>query len=197
MVDEKLILETKAEAKKFTKGDLILCEGDHSQYFYYLMEGELSIFNSTEEGKDFLQHKVVNGHFFAEPAVLLGKPLPGSVEVSSDKAKVLKIRQDIFLDYLKKNPEKMLEFTKSIAEKAWGKSQSLRNIVFLSPIKRVFNLLEDYKKERDYSGEKILIKLTRRELSNMAGLRIETIIRTVKKMEKEGQLEIRNGKVYF
>jgi hypothetical protein len=31
----------------------------------------------------------------------------------------------------------------------------------------------------------------------MTGLRIETVIRAVKKMEKEGKLEIVNGKIFF
>ena len=31
----------------------------------------------------------------------------------------------------------------------------------------------------------------------MTDLRTETIIRTIKKMERDGKLEIRNGKIYF
>ncbi|WP_374363993.1 helix-turn-helix domain-containing protein [Cloacibacterium sp.] len=33
--------------------------------------------------------------------------------------------------------------------------------------------------------------MTRKELSNMIGLRIETIIRTIKKMEKDGNLKVK------
>jgi CRP-like cAMP-binding protein len=43
----------------------------------------------------------------------------------------------------------------------------------------------------------MVIELTRKELSNMTGLRIETIIRTIKKMEKDGKLKIVNGKVFY
>jgi CRP-like cAMP-binding protein len=38
---------------------------------------------------------------------------------------------------------------------------------------------------------------TRKEMSIMTGLRIETIIRTIKKMEKETKVSIKNGKVYY
>ena len=197
MVEENLVRETHGEIKKAIKGERIVCEGDCSQYFFYLIEGELSVFNFTEEGKEFLQHKVMKEHFFGEPAVLLGKPFPGSVEVSSDKAKILKIKRENFLDYLLGHPEKLMEFTKSIAEKALRGSQSLKSIVFLNPEDRILNQLNDYRNSQGNPGEPLLIPMTRKEISNMTGLRIETVIRTIKKMEKEDKLSIKNGKVYF
>ena len=69
-------------------------------FFYYLIEGELSVYNFTPEGKEFLQHKVKEKHFFGEPAVLLKKPFPGNVEVTSEFAEILKIKRENFLQYL-------------------------------------------------------------------------------------------------
>lgn len=193
-ITENFIKETNAEIKKHEKNSLIINEGSTSLYFYYLLEGELSVYNLTPEGKEFLQHKVKENNFFGEPAVLLEKPFPGTVEVTSEFAKILRIKRENFLQYLKNNPDWSLEFTKSIAEKSIIKSNSLKNIVFLNPEDRIIKQLNDYKEGKD---EKIIIELTRKELSNMTGLRIETIIRTIKKMEKEGKLQIINGKVFY
>ena len=193
-ITENFIKETNAEIKKYEKNSLIINEGSTSLYFYYLLEGELSVYNLTPEGKEFLQHKVKENNFFGEPAVLLEKPFPGTVEVTSEFAKILRIKRENFLQYLKNNPDQSLEFTKSIAEKSIIKSNSLKNIVFLNPEDRIIKQLNDYKEGKD---EKIIIELTRKELSNMTGLRIETIIRTIKKMEKDGKLQIVNGKVFY
>jgi len=193
-ITENFIKETNAEIKKHEKNSLIINEGSTSLYFYYLLEGELSVYNLTPEGKEFLQHKVKENNFFGEPAVLLEKPFPGTVEVTSEFAKILRIKRENFLQYLKNNPDWSLEFTKSIAEKSIIKSNSLKNIVFLNPEDRIIKQLNDYKEGKD---EKIIIELTRKELSNMTGLRIETIIRTIKKMEKDGKLQIINGKVFY
>ena len=57
--------------------------------------------------------------------------------------------------------------------------------------------LRGLKKESDTPHEKVMIKLTRKEISHSTGLRIETVIRTIKKMEKEGKLEIINGKIFI
>ena len=193
-INDQFIFDTQAEIKKYSKGSLIANEGNKSLYFYYLIEGELSVYNFTPEGKEFLQHKVKEKNFFGEPAVLLEKPFPGNVEVTSDFAEILKIKRENFLQYLKNNPDWSLEFTKSIAEKSIIKSNSLKNIVFLNPEDRIIKQFNDYKEGAE---QKMVIELTRKELSNMTGLRIETIIRTIKKMEKEGKLEIKNGKVVY
>lgn len=193
-INDQFIFDTQAEIKKYSKGSLIANEGNKSLYFYYLINGELSVYNFTPEGKEFLQHKVKEKNFFGEPAVLLEKPFPGNVEVTSDFAEILKIKRENFLQYLKNNPDWCLEFTKSIAEKSIIKSNSLKNIVFLNPEDRIIKQFNDYKEGAE---QKMVIELTRKELSNMTGLRIETIIRTIKKMEKEGKLEIKNGKVVY
>ncbi len=194
--DDETIKATKAEVKKHNKGDVIMTEGDTSQIFFYLKQGELDVFNFTEEGKEFLQHKVQPGSFFGEPAVLLQQPFPGNVEVSSDKAEIIRIKRDDFIQFMLQNPQKLLDFTSSVAQKSLRKSLSLKNIVFLNPEERVIQQIKEYKKEQGITNdEKIFIHLTRKELSNMTGLRIETIIRTVKKMEKEGKLEIISGKI--
>jgi CRP-like cAMP-binding protein len=38
--------------------------------------------------------------------------------------------------------------------------------------------------------------MTRQQLANMTGLRVETVIRTIKQMEKDEKLSIVRGKVF-
>ena len=40
------------------------------------------------------------------------------------------------------------------------------------------------------------IKLTRQQIADMTGLRVETVIRTIKNLQAKGQLVIEKGKVY-
>lgn len=193
-IDSNFINETNADIKKYTKGSLILSEGSVSKWFLFLLSGELYVYNYTPEGKEFLQHKVQENQFFGEPAVLLEKPFPGNVVVISESAEILLINRDNLLQYLLNHPEWCLEFAKSVAEKNIIKSNSLKNIVFLNPEDRILKQFNDYKGEKK---EEMMINLTRKELSYMTGLRIETIIRTIKKMEKDGKLKIINGKVFY
>lgn len=197
LLEDDLLKQTKAEFKKYYKGDIIFSEGECSQFFHYLKNGELSVSNLTEKGKELLQHKVKAGSFFAEPAVLLGVGFPGNVEVCTEKAEIIKIPRDNFIIYLKENPEVLFNFTLSVANKSIKKSQLLKQIVLFNPEDRITQQLEDFKREMGQPGEKVLIQLTRKDLAHMTGLRIETVIRTIKKMEKEQKLEIVSGKIIY
>lgn len=197
VLEEDLLKSTNAEVKRYYKGDIILNEGDRSQYFLYLKEGELSVFNFSEKGKELLQHKVKEGRFFADPAVLLNQSVPANVQVCSEKVEIIKIQRDRLIEYLKAHPEKLFEFTISIAKKTVQKSLLLKQIVLYNPEDRILQQLHDFKKEHACEKERTMINFTRKEISQMTGLRIETVIRAVKKMEKEGKLEIVNGKIFI
>jgi CRP-like cAMP-binding protein len=84
-----------------------------------------------------------------------------------------------------------------MAKKTVQKSLLLKQIVLYNPEDRILQQLHDFKKEHSCEKERTMINFTRKEISHMTGLRIETVIRAVKKMEKEGKLEIVNGKIFI
>lgn len=188
------ITETEAIHSVSRKGEIIIEAGVRSPYFFYLLKGEVSVYSLTEDGKVFLHHKVQEKNFFGEPGVFLNIPFPGYINVISSKAELLMIKRENLIEYLKTHPEWSIEFINSMAEKSWRKSELLNDIVFLNPEERILRQFDKYKK---HGNEKIKIPLTRDEVSKMTGLRIETVIRAIKKMEKEGKLDIVKGKVYY
>ncbi|MEJ8590577.1 Crp/Fnr family transcriptional regulator [Riemerella anatipestifer] len=193
-VDSHFIEKTNAVKKRHYKDDIIVEEGVISRFFYYLKQGDLCVYHFTEDGKEFLQHKVKEHTFFGEPATLLEKPFPGTVKVTSKEALIIKIKRANFMEFLSSHPEWNIAFMKAIAAKALGKSDTLKNIMFQNPEEKILNLLNSYKKDKK---EETLIKLTRNEMAQMLGLTVETVIRTIKKMEKKGLLKILRGKVYY
>lgn len=197
VIDDQFLNESQALTKVYHKGETIIEEGSKALFFYYLKEGDLSVFNYGEDGKEFIQHQIQKNSFFGEPAVLLERPFPGSVEVTSAEATVFKIERKNFLDYLMRHPEQMLEFTKSMAQKSIIKTTNIRNLIFLNPEDRLLRHFSDLKKAQGTSNEDFLIDMTRQDLANLTGLRIETVIRTIKKMERDGKLIIKKGKIYF
>ena len=41
------------------------------------------------------------------------------------------------------------------------------------------------------------IKLTRQQIADMTGLRVETVIRVMRQLHEKGVIQIQKGKVYF
>ena len=59
-------------------------------------------------------------------------------------------------------------------------------------------VMKYYKKEHKPDPKlKVIIPFTRQQLADMTGLRVETVIRAVKKMEKEGKLSLEGHKIKF
>ena len=81
---------------------------------------------------------------------------------------------------------------------AHEKTMKLKSIVHLNPNERILQFLKIYKRNLGLdSDEKIIIDVTRKEMANSTGLAIETVIRAVKKMEREEKLQLINHKIYY
>ena len=52
-------------------------------------------------------------------------------------------------------------------------------------------------KENNLTQQRALIPYTRQQIADFLGLRVETVIRTLIKMEVEKSVEIRKHKLYF
>ncbi len=67
------------------------------------------------------------------------------------------------------------------------------------PGHRILSLLTYYKEKNTPPGDnsRIRIPFTRQQIADMSGLRVETVIRAVKRMEKEGKLVLEGHKIVF
>jgi CRP-like cAMP-binding protein len=67
------------------------------------------------------------------------------------------------------------------------------------PEHRLTTILNYFKSKIADDGDNhpVLIPFTRQQLADMTGLRVETVIRTIKKMEHSGKLELEEHKIKF
>ena len=49
----------------------------------------------------------------------------------------------------------------------------------------------------DLDDQKVQVPFTRQEIANMTGLRVETVIRSVKSLEEQGLLKIIDRKIIY
>ena len=65
------------------------------------------------------------------------------------------------------------------------------------PENRIATLLNYLKTEhKNFCGNCNQLDLTRQQIADMTGLRVETVIRTMRNMHDKGELVIAKGKVY-
>ncbi len=92
----------------------------------------------------------------------------------------------------------MLLVTQRIARELRFKLFMTKMICSYSPEEILFHLLNKLNDENKLiCGECHRLMLTRQQLANMTGLRVETIIRAMKNLEKKDKLTIVKGKVFI
>ncbi len=198
MFSKEIIEKFKVPKHIYRKKDILFQEDEIAKNLYYLLEGEVQIHNIDSEGKEFLITKVTEYEFLGEPPFLLELRYPATAIVMSETAEIYKFNMNEFNTFMIKNPELLIEFTKRIAKKAYEKTQKIKSIVHQNPQERILNFMKNYKRNLGKcADEKVTIDFTRKEIANSTGLVIETVIRTVKKMEKEGKIELVNHKIVF
>ena len=152
--------------------------------------------NCNEDGKEFIQGFFEAGESFGEPPLFDEGTYPASAE-ADEASVVIRLRKENFLQLLKENFEVHYCFTKLLAKRLRFKSLISKEISSYGPLHRVSTLLQEYKKSRMLVEDGFLkIDLTRQQIADMTGLRVETVIRSIRELQKKGKLKIERGKVY-
>ena len=185
----------RAKLMSLSKDELLFNEGQPATEYYQVEAGSVKMYSANQDGQEFIQGIFGPGESFGEPALIGKFPYPGSV-IAIEPSKIWKLSGDYFLQMLKENFELHLKMDQVLCNRLRYKSMVLSEISSYDPEHRILSLL-NYYKSKNGNGGKIIIPFTRQQLADMSGLRVETVIRTVKKMEKEKKLSLHAHKIVF
>ena len=180
------------------KDQVLFHDGDRATDYYQVEHGAVKMFIVSADGQEFIQGIFSAGESFGEPALIGKFPYPGSA-AAIEPSKVWKLAGDYFFQMLEENFELHLKLTQVLSQRLRYKSMVLSEISSHDPDHRIISLLKYYKAKNVPSAEntRVRIPYTRQQIADMSGLRVETVIRTVKKMEKEGKLVLDGHKIVF
>lgn len=196
MIDENLLLNHGAKRVVFSKGDQLFREGESALNFFQVASGEVKMNNYNEDGKEFIQGIFSIGQSFGEPPLLANVKYPANAEALSD-TEVFQLSKEQFLELLSSNPKVHLKITETLAKRLYYKAIMVSEISSQEPEHRILRII-DYLKHMDKVEGKFnyRLNLTRQQLADLTGLRVETVIRATKSLEKKGELQIKKRKVY-
>lgn len=194
----KILEKYHARLLNLRKDQVLFLEGDQARDYYQVEEGSLKMFIVSADGQEFIQGIFSAGESFGEPALIGKFPYPGSAKAITSSS-VWKLPGDYFLQMLKENFDLHIKLTQVLSQRLKYKSMVLSEISSHDPDHRIISLLKYYKTKNLTPGgnPRIRIPYTRQQIADMSGLRVETVIRTVKKMEKEGKLFLDGHKIVF
>jgi CRP/FNR family transcriptional regulator, cyclic AMP receptor protein len=196
MIDIDTLLACGAAYKKIAANEIIFKEGASAQFYYQLVSGSVRWVNINEEGKEFLQVMIEPGDCFGEPPLFDGQPFAATAIANEDSI-IIRLHCSIFHQLIKENPEIHFAFSKLLSERLRLKFLILKEMANHNPEHSISSLLSYFKQtKKNICPTCNKINLTRQQIADMMGLRVETVIRTIKSLQKKGLLTIDKGKVY-
>ncbi|PRZ24980.1 Crp/Fnr family transcriptional regulator [Flavobacterium granuli] len=197
MIATELLEKYGALSKSFNKSETIFEEGKSPTHYYQILSGEVKMNNFNDDGREFIQGFFNKGQSFGEPPLFLNRVYPANA-IAVEDTELLCISKDNFMKLLSENPSVSLKIIENLAQRLHYKSVMAAEISTHEPEHRVLRLIDYsityFNFKEDKNGHRI--DLTRQQIGDLTGLRVETVIRAIKSLEKKGTLKIINRKVY-
>lgn len=196
MIPVDLLRKKGAVYRKCDAGEVIFDEGAKATFYYQLISGRVRWANFNEDGREIL-HKIVEaGECFGE-FPLFDAELYAASAIADTPCVMLRLCVDSFHQLLSEHPDIHFAFSKSLVQHLRFKF-FLTNLLATNNPELIISKLIEYFNQHDRFVCQVCnrLMLTRKQLANMTGLRVETVIRAIKNMEKEEKLSIVRGKVF-
>ncbi|UUF16126.1 MULTISPECIES: Crp/Fnr family transcriptional regulator [Flavobacterium] len=197
MIATELLEKYGALKKSFEKSEIIFEEGNLPTHYYQIISGEIKMSNYNDDGREFIQGIFYKDQSFGEPPLFLNQKYPANA-IAVEDSEILLLPKATFLKLLEENPAISIKIIENLAQRLYYKSVMAAEISTHEPEHRVLKLIDHgiayFNFKKDTSG--YLINFTRQQIGDLTGLRVETVIRAIKALEKKGELKIINRKVY-
>lgn len=192
MIVEDLLLEYGAQIVPLDKNEVLFNEEGRAEFYYQISSGEVKMYNITEEGKEFVQGIFGSGKSFGEPPLLGGFKYPAGA-AATKATLLLRLPKDKFIALLRANPDIHLTFTGLLCNRLAYKAMIGKEMSIHPPEHRILTILKYLKSQ---SGDtEFVVDLTRQQIAELTGLRVETVIRSIKKLEAQKILRLENHKI--
>jgi len=187
----KYLADQQHRIVRYEKGDTIYSPGQNPRYVYFVKSGEVRMFTVNDDAKEFTQGVFKSKQYFGEPALLLQRPyLAYTVALKDSELILLDLTQ--FRKMIEDNKDFSLSLILTLSERLFYKSMMLEELANEQADHRLRTLI-DYLSKEIATGEPL--NITRQALADRSGLRVETVIRTLKKMADEGSVKLIRGKI--
>lgn len=192
-----LLQASKAYFFQVQKDEYLFLEDEPANFYFQVISGTVKMSSYSENGQEFIQGIFKAGQSFGEPALFGDFPYPNNA-IATEDSEIARLPKDVFFQLLKDNFDIHKKFNALFSNRLRYKAILLKEISSYCPDHVIMTLI---KYLRDNSGKKsvtgFVVPYTRQQIADMTGLRVETVIRTVKQLQKEGKLQIKEHKIYL
>jgi CRP/FNR family cyclic AMP-dependent transcriptional regulator len=188
----EIITDISPVIKSFDRGEIIYNQGSPAQYYFEVKSGEVRVLNSNDEGKEFVQGLYKPGDGIGLPSLICAKPYPAAAVAHTD-CEMYRVPREQFFGLLHQHPEFHLRISRMLSERLLYKAMMLEEVAIEEGEHRLLTLIHYLMRQKGAANR--TLKMTKQQLADMSGLRVETVIRILKKVEEKGLITTHRGNI--
>ena len=196
MISEELLLKYDAELRAYDKDETIFNRFDNALFYFQIHSGEVKMNNINTEGKEFIQGIFYAGQSFGEPPLFANVKYPAGAQAIID-SKIYRLPKPAFFELLQRHPDMHFKISEVLSSRLYYKAIMASEISSQEPEHRILRLLDYMKKYIHHLDTQDIyqVDLTRQQIADLTGLRVETVIRACKALEKKNEIKITKRKL--
>lgn len=186
-------LRARRRSIKVRKGEILFRAGDRPDGAWIVCSGRFKVYTQTLEGKPLIQSLVHAGDLLGHRALLADESFEESAEALEES--VLSFFDKAYvLSLIAHHGEVALALLRSLARELGHSGASATTMAYRSARERLIEALYDLHKlqtaRRQSKAEPWRFRLRRQDLAELAGLTLETTVRGLKELEREGVVQL-------
>jgi len=190
-MDIQQLVDKGFPVKEYPKDAIIYEPGMRPRNVYFIQSGEIRMVTVSDEGKEFIQGVFKTGQYFGEPALLVNRPYL-AYTIANKKSQIIPVAKADFFNLLKDDADFSMDLIQVLSNRLFYKSMMLEELANEKAEHRLLTII-NYLMEDISSGD--ILKVTRQELADMTGLRVETVIRGIKLLTDKRLIQLKKGKI--
>ncbi len=194
LINEDLLISSGAKIVNYAKNQFVFQENTEALAYFQILTGRVKIVSQKKPRREFIHHMSNQGDCLGELFLFLKHQYSVSA-IAMEDCRIFILQKSDFDLMLKDNPAILRDLYESIAE-SLHYTYMMRGLALENPAEKTINLLRYLKVSNDSTNPDEVL-LTRQEIASLTGLRVETVIRTIKQLENEGLLVITKGKIFY
>jgi len=179
------LLGTRGNVQSFTRGALLIEEGDASDALYILVAGRLKVFTRDDKGRELVYNVLESGEFFGE---LL---LDGGVRSASVKAMLesqcIVVHENEIRQFLCDYPEFAESLILKLIARVRHATQQVRSLALDGVYERIVTLFNEIV-PFEHTAHSIPITITQQEIADRVGATREMVNHVIRDLVQGGFL---------
>ena len=178
----------KSRTAGIESNSILINEGDQTDSLYVIIDGEVKVYASDENGKEVILNILGAGEYFGELSLVDDQPRSASV-MTMMPTKVMIISKANFKQCLAENSELAFNLIRALTKQVRALTDNVKSLALMDVYGRVAHTLLDLATERE--GKQIIEqKLTHQDIANMVGASREMVSRILKDLSRGGYISI-------